>query len=137
MDDYETAKRTAKEFYRTIGCVWCPALGDYIAFTDIGFRHLIWRKQWPRPRKEQIQRFVLLPCAPNIVENALVCGEYRASKQKRTVKWHGGEIGSTPPVQFWALAGGSHATPIKVIIRQIGNGKKQFLSIFKETKTDS
>jgi hypothetical protein len=68
-DNYEEAKKKAKEFYGTIGRVWCPVLGDYVLFTRDGFQHLVRRKAIQRPKSEQKRRFSLLTYAEAIVRN--------------------------------------------------------------------
>ena len=55
-DSYEEAKRRAKLFYQGIGRVWCPALKDYIAFDERGFRHLIQKGRRFRMKSEHKRR---------------------------------------------------------------------------------
>ena len=125
-ENYEKAKRDAKEFYLTIGNVWCPAFKEHITFNSDGFRHLIWRNELPRPKKEQLYRFTLLPFAIKILENAKTCQEYRH------IETDSADL--KPNVQFWAILGKNQKTSIKIIIRQLGHGRKHFFSIFETKK---
>ena len=68
---YEEAEQKAKEFYKSIGRVWCPVLGDYVAFNKIGFRHLLGRGRKPRSRSDQMRRFALLRYAVDILSRVL------------------------------------------------------------------
>lgn len=60
--EYEQLKLKAKKIYSKIGRISSPALNDeYVAFTNKGFTHLIRKGRNPRPRSEQIRRFLLIP----------------------------------------------------------------------------
>lgn len=61
MDEYDTQKVIAKDIYGKIGTVFCPTLNDNIRFTRAGFDHLTSKYGKSRPRKEQIERFALIP----------------------------------------------------------------------------
>lgn len=96
-------KRKCEKFYKNVESVWCPALKDEVVFKDDGFKHLIWSKQWRRSKKEQLKRLSLLKQAPEIIKHAEKWNEYRMEERDVT---------------------------IRVIVRQVGKGKKNFLSIF-------
>jgi hypothetical protein len=127
---YEKAKRQAKECYRKIGRVWCPALNDYVTFNDAGFRHLIWRGKASRSRKEQTRRFSLLPHAPSIVSLSTTYIEYRKEQRRTTTGSWGTKRTLFSTVRFWKLVGENNGGKISVIIQQFSKGQKHFLSIF-------
>lgn len=119
-EHYEVARRKAKEYYAAIGRVWCPSLSEYIVFTKVGFRHLIWKGRSARPKNEQRRRFALLRYAKRIIKNKNAYIAYRS-------KGH---------MQFWAFIEKYDSELITVIIRQFGEEEKHFFSIFKkESKT--
>lgn len=134
---YGHAKRSAKEYYSQIREVYCPKLRDIVIFNSSGFRHLEWKGNKQRTRKMQIERFSLLPCARRILSNPYVKKKYRQRRQVYKINRRGKKFTAIANVHFWALSGVINAKNIKVIVRQIGNGKKHFFSIFEKKKQKS
>lgn len=129
---YEETKGKAKEFYKKIDSVWCPALKDNVLFGDAGFRHLIWRGRSARNKKDQMKRFVLLPSAPKIIQKSKEFKEYRDKMQPANIKQQGSKRRVISRAQFWGLQESIADKNVTIVIRQIGNGKKHFFSIFEE-----
>lgn len=103
----------AKAYYFQIGSVNCKALnGEHIYFTREGFEHLIRKGRRLRTIPDQIRRFKLLVYAKDIIE-----------------KTHNIEIRDEGRNKFFALRETVDKKVITVVILQIGNGKKHFLSI--------
>jgi len=121
-DGYEKTKKEAREVYDKIGRVWSPALNDYVLFSNVGFWHLIRKGNKHRPRVHQIKRFALIPRAGKIISSSSI----QISKRE------GMKNGRR--VYFWAFRATVDRKNIRVIIQQIGNGHKHFLSIFEEEK---
>ena len=115
-EDYLFVKIETKKYYSCIRCVWCPLLNSYIHFNRAGFRHLIWKKSEQRTKREQLRRFLLLPYASIILSKATSVTSYR---EKEGVK-------------FWALTVTCDDVQIKLIVRQVGEKQKHFLSIFRD-----
>jgi hypothetical protein len=113
MENYQTAKQNAKKIYASIKIVWCPALHDSVVFNRIGFQHLIQKGPAFRPKSEQRRRFALLIYAKDILEQSDVAEEEDRANAK-----------------LWIISGSRDNLDIKIIVRQIGNGKKHFLSIY-------
>jgi predicted RNA binding protein YcfA (HicA-like mRNA interferase family) len=113
MENYETAKQNAKKIYASIKIVWCPALHDSVVFNRIGFQHLIQKGSAFRPKSEQKRRFALLVHAKDILQQSNVASEEDKAGAK-----------------LWIISGNRDGIDIKIIVRQIGNGKKHFLSIY-------
>jgi hypothetical protein len=116
-ESYEEAKRKAKELYFKIGGVWCLALNDCINFNKSGFRHLVWKGAFPRPKSEQKRRFALLIHIKTILRGP---GAEISSEKKEGV-------------QFWVFTERRNNKIIKVVVRQIGGGEKHFFSVFERT----
>jgi hypothetical protein len=115
---YHAALRRAEKFYKTLMSTQSSHFNDgWVVFNNIGFRHLI-RKAKVRTRKEQMKRFALLYEAPEVLRdpNATVVS-YRIDENKNL------------PVQYWAIQREKNGAKIKVIVRQVGNGKKHFYSV--------
>ena len=79
-DRYEEAKHKAKALYRSVGRVRCAALGEHIAFTKAGLRHLLRKGKKRHSRREQMRRFMLLTYAKAIVESRDVRVTHKTGK---------------------------------------------------------
>ena len=115
-NSYEEAKEKAELLYAKLDRVWCPVLNEYVIFNRSGFQHLIWKGGLPRPKSEQKRRFALLEHAEKILSNPNATFSH---EQK----------GNT---QFWAFTEKQSDVAVRVVIRQVGIGKKHFLSTFEE-----
>ena len=131
---YEKSKRKAKEIYSKIGRIRCPALSnEYISFSRIGLNHLIRKGRIPRPRNEQKRRFVLLPYVEKIIKNPEATIFYKHKRIKRKVNRHGEKILIESEADFWIFIQKIKSCAIKVIIRQLGDGNKHFLSVMGDS----
>jgi hypothetical protein len=121
---HEKKKKEAKEVYDKIGRVWCPALNDNVFFNDIGFRHFTWKgNSRKRSHIQQVKRFVLISRAKEIVSNP----SFVIFSQREEVK-------KGRHVHFWAFRMNLRGKYIRVVIRQINDSSKHFLSVFEEDK---
>jgi hypothetical protein len=129
-NNYKAAKEKAKEFYGTIGTIFCRALDSNIVFNRTGFDHLVQKERRMRPKSEQKRRFALLPFAKNILEthNGDITYKYRNYPQEKV-----GDTDTTH-MHFWALTARQNEKLIKIVIRQLDGGEKHFFSIFEVNK---
>lgn len=128
--EYEQLKLKAKKTYSKIGRIHSPALnGEYVAFTNKGFTHLIRKGRNPRPRKEQARRFLLIPYAEQIIKNPRATILYRSSETKYYINRHGQKILTSSIAHFWTFVENINGTKIKVVVRQLNLGQKHFFSI--------
>ncbi len=130
--EYGQLKLKAKKNYSKIGRIPSPALNDeYVAFTNKGFTHLIRKGRNPRPRSEQVRRFLLIPYAEQIIKNPKATILYRSSETKYYVNRYGQKILTTSTAHFWTFVENSDNGTIKVVIRQLNQGQKHFFSIME------
>ena len=116
-DNYFKIKEDARKMYKEIGNVQCPILNnEIIYFSDIGFRHLVYKGKWRRKIRDQIRRFRILRYAKDVVRLST----------KYTYKNIPTE---TRIVHFWSIRTTFDGFIIIMIIRQIDNGRKHFFSI--------
>jgi hypothetical protein len=109
--------------YKNIGSVPCPALGgEYVYFLKRGFRHLIWKGNKLRERKEQIIRFELIKYAPTILRSSSSFKDYN----KNNI--------ADKEVNFWSFTGKVGNDTVIVLVRQIRSGPKHFFSIMKRDR---
>ena len=140
MDDisnYEKLREDAHNFYRKIGAIRCPAFNnELIYFTAEGFNHLIYKgNRKERDKNVQIMKFKLLQKAKVVIEISTTYQEYdeslisiRKRRFKRVVE-------ETVIVRYWGIVAIIQNSRVKIIVRQMGNGQKHFLSVIPAWKT--
>lgn len=134
--EYGQLKLKAKKVYSKIGRIPSPALNnEYVAFTNIGFTHLIRKGRNPRPRSEQARRFVLIPYSEQIIKNPRATILYRTSETKYYVNRHGQKVLTTSTAHFWTFVESIKGTKIKIVVRQLNKGQKHFFSIMGNKKS--
>ena len=129
-------KRKAKEYYASIGRVWCPALNDYVIFNSIGFNHLIRKRGILRAGSEQKRRLNLLADAVDMIANPGI--EFSHDKKCVFHVAHRGneKLALTTSGDFWKFVQEKDNKIVKVIIRQFEGGSKHFFSVYaREQKT--
>jgi hypothetical protein len=129
--DYETTKRRAQEIYGNFKNVRCPAFGgEMVYFTSEGFNHLVYKRaKKPRDPRVQIMKFELLEKAKFIIEVSTTFQEYDEGFEYRTIERHGKKIQESAMVRCWGLIAIVGNFRVKTIVRQTGNGRKEFLSV--------
>jgi hypothetical protein len=132
---YKKAKARAKNFYGKVGRLWSPALRDYVGFNSMGFRHLIWKGRERRPQSQQIARFSLLPLAVETIVDPNIKISFGKKREYTFSKWQREKRKIISEAKFWALHKKKGNKFIRVIVRQVGEGKKHFFSVFYEGKT--
>lgn len=133
--DYLEIKQQAKKIYSKIGQVPCPSLGgEYIIFNRFGFGHLIRKGHIPRPKSEQKRRLLLLKYAEQIVRNLRAKIYFRQTEEKYFINRHGQKLLTTSIAKFWTFVEIIDSKKIKLVIRQLGEGQKHFLSIMESDR---
>lgn len=128
---YAELRTEALELYNSFGAVRCPAFdNELVHFTAEGFNHLIYRrKKKPRDPRVQIMKFELLPRAKTLIESTTTFQEQEEMYQYITVERRGKKETRNVLVRSWGLVAIVNRFRIRVVIRQVGNGKKHFFSV--------
>ena len=128
-NEYQKAKREAKEFYSRIGHVWCATLNEYVAFNAVGFRHLMRKHGKLRQKSEQKRRFRLLEYAQEILESP---DSYFVKERtvEEVVKWRGRKILKNVSAKFWSLKKRKNGRIVNLIVRQLEANQVHFFSIY-------
>ncbi|MEI6238540.1 MAG: hypothetical protein WCP15_03340 [bacterium] len=109
--------KEAKALYFDISYLQCKALNyENIYFSRSGFEHLIRKHRKIRKTSDQIRRFKLLNNVQDVVENGVITDKRYIQKDENRIT-------------FWTISKEMKEKTVKVIIRQINNGDKYFLSI--------
>ena len=112
----------AKKFFKDNPSVSCPAFpNEKIVFNSKGLNHLFYEggvKKPSRPIKEVETRVNLLPSALKVLQQMPFIQEESTSVN------HKGKL-----CTYWAFEAVVDNSRLKIIIKQIGNGKKHFWSV--------
>lgn len=130
VKDYPEIRKEAQELYGSFVKVHCPALDGAVHFTSEGFNHLIYeRARKERDVRTQILRFDMLERAKFILETTTTYQEYEESIEYQRVNRHGKFIRINVVVRCWGLIAIVKKFRVKVVVRQVGNGKMEFQSV--------
>ncbi len=118
--------RNAKIEYNKIKYIESPAFnGERIYFNKYGFNHLIRKQKDLRSKDEQIRRLKLLSLVHRLLISSSKIDNYRMN------------IVDGYPASFWSIIGNVEGKKVKVIIRQLGNGRKHFFSVMDKDNTEN
>lgn len=135
MPTYTGAKDQAKEYYSALEPVEAPSLGgELIHFPSSGFNHLVYSKLSVRPKEEQIDRFAMLEKhALDILGDANAQIEHKIDHEIKRKK---GSTISKPVVVHLLIFRyeKEEGYNVKLLVKQRGNGNKQFYDIMKYPK---
>ena len=122
QEDHKLFIKKAKEEYKKIGYIECPAFGgEKVYFNRYGLRHLFYKDRVSRPIEEVIKRINLLQYASNILKHIKnVDNEERRTKNKTYA-------------YFWTIKYSINSDlRIRIILRRLDNGNLHFFSIMSE-----
>ena len=119
--NFQELIKSGHEKYKGIGHVECPAFrGEKVYFNKHGLRHLVRKDKKIRSIYEQARRFKLLSYAAFVLKES---SQFQSKKVGLSVN---------RADYFWTFAKTVNSIKIRVIVRQLGNGRKHFFSIMEE-----
>lgn len=119
---HKQLKQRAQAFFKQTKSITSPAFPkEKIAFSSKGLSHLFYKganKRSARDVKESETRVNLLPAAHKLLKVMAL------PQEESTLTNREGKV-----CKYWAFEAVVDARRIKVIVRQVGNGKKHFWSV--------
>lgn len=134
---YDDLRAEAAKLYASFGKIVCPALGNkHVSFTSEGFNHLIYRiPKQERHKSVQIMRFELLTKAKDLLSRTTTVQEYEEHYEHIRVRSHKKLVSKNVKLRDWGFVGIIGNFRIKVVVRQFGEGEKQFMSVIPAWST--
>lgn len=130
IQDFGEVYQKGKEFYETIGKVFCPYFQSAISFNELGMEHLHYKKREKfRPEQDQYMRFKLISYAPEIIKRSHTIQGLLETSQFEKVRSHNKTEYVMKFVRFYEFIAVIKRSRIKIIVKQIGDGEKFFWSI--------
>lgn len=127
---FEEIKSKGEELYKTLGEVYCPYLKETVSFSAQGLQHLKF-KQRERVRFEQDQymRFKLIHLAPEVLKLSHTVQGILKTKVFERIRINNRTDIMLRPVVYYEFIAVIKRNRIKVIVKQVGDGKIIFWSI--------
>jgi hypothetical protein len=134
---FEKTREAAEIAYKLIGKVKCPYLNDFVHFNSEGFEHLLFKK-WnvTRPREDQYMRLKLIPLAVKALTLSHTLQEYKEAqvfvRRKSNSVWKQ----EMKAVKYYAFIAILNNALIKVIVRQVDGGQRNFYSLIPKWRLE-
>lgn len=131
-------KIEVKRYYDLLKEVYCPFFNESVKFTSEGFHHIFYKnifKSRERDKNSQFIRLKLFRLAPILLRKSATVQEYFCENRFVAVKFNKRKEKILKKVRYWGFIGIINDRKIKVIVKQIGEGEKQFWSIIPNWTT--
>ena len=135
-EEFNKIHQKAKEEYKNFIHLHCPYFNEKIHFTSEGFNHIRYKgHRKERHRKVQIMRYKLLKFIKKVLQSSKTLQEHDVQKLFIEVKNNKKKEKILKEVNFYGFIAIIDGWKVKVIVRQVGNGKKHFWSIIPNWRT--
>lgn len=128
-------RESARDLYKSLDPIYCPYFKEEISFTSEGFKHIRYRNLHERHYNSQEIRYKLLQFAPKLLKKTSTLQEYETQKLFVEIKQNKKKEKVLKDVYFYGFIAILSDWKVKVIVRQVGNGKKHFWSIIPNWRT--
>ncbi len=134
---YKEIKERASGIFSKNHLINCPYFNQEITLNSDGFHHLQFSDRRERNKEEQILKFNLLPLALKVIRKSGTIQEYRKELLPLGKKSARDGFTVMKVVQYWglvAIVSDDNPLKIRVVLRQIGDGKIIFWSVMPAIK---
>lgn len=134
---FDEIKSEAEKTYKTFGDVLCPYLHSNVTFNSKGLEHLKFKdRNKARSIQDQYIRLRLLKLAAGIISKSHTLQEYYETNHMEKINTNSQWTQRMVKVRYYGFISIVNNTRIKVIVKQIQEGKKFFWSIIPFWKND-
>lgn len=128
--EFKEIKEKGEEIYKSFGEVYCPFFKEKVSFNAQGLEHLKYkRRDKSRHDKDQYMRFKLMHLAPEVLKISSSVQGILETKKFEDIKFHSRVDKVLKSVTYYEFIAVIKRNRVKVIIKQIEEGKKVFWSI--------
>lgn len=136
---FEEVKQTAEAHYHSIGEVFCPYFDKPVGFNAKGLDH-IKMKEWNKTRimSDQYLRLKFLQLAPVIIGKTSTLQEFNEKNNFERVQINSRWERRVVMVRYYGFVAIVGKLRVKIIVKQVENGRPYFWSIipFWKIKSD-
>lgn len=140
-EEFKKIKECGERFYKSFNEVHCPYFKEKVSFSSQGLEHLRFKsRERVRPDKDQFMRMKLIHLAPEVLKNTHTVQGILETKKFEKVRINNRTDTILQLVTYYEFIAVIKRNRVKIIIKQLENGKKFFWSIIpfwrmnKETK---
>jgi hypothetical protein len=134
-NDFESIKAEAEKLYKTIGEVYCPYFKEKVVFNSQGLDHLTFKRlDKRRLGQDQYERFKLLHLAPEIIRNSHTLQGYKEMKRFERIRKNNRTENILMSITHYEFIAIVKRNRVRIIVKQVGNGPRVFLSIIPHWK---
>lgn len=129
-EEFKKIKGDGEALYKSLNEVYCPYFKEKVSFGADGLSHLKFKtRSKARLEQDQYMRFKLLHLAPEILRASHTLQGVLETKQFERIRVHGRTDILLKPVIFYEFIAVVKRNRIKIVVKQIDNGKRFFWSI--------
>ncbi len=129
-EEFEKIKINGESFYKSITEVYCPYFKEKIAFNAQGLEHLKYKYRGKsRLEQDQYMRFKLINLAPEVIKISSSLQGIWETKKFEHIKVHSRLDKILKNVTYYEFIAIIKRNRVKIIIKQIEDGKRIFWSI--------
>jgi hypothetical protein len=130
IHDFEKVRTEGEDSYKKYSTVYCPYFKDTITFNSQGLEHLKFKtREKARQEQDQYMRFKLLHLAPLVLGSSGTLQGVFETKRFEYIKINSKWNKVLKPVTYYEFISVIKRNRVKIIVKQIDNGKKIFWSI--------
>ncbi len=130
QENFEEIKLKGEELYKTFTEVYCPYFKETIDFNAQGIEHLKYKQRnKSRHDNDQYMRFKLIHLAPEVIKISNSVQGIFETKRFEYIKNHNKWEQVLKHVTYYEFIAVIKRNRVKIIVKQIDNGKKIFWSI--------
>ena len=129
-EEFEKVKSNGESFYKSIGEIYCPYFKEKIAFNAQGLEHLKYKYRGKsRLEQDQYMRFKLINLAPEVLKISSSLQGIWETQKFEYIKMHSRLDKILKNVTYYEFTAIIKRNRVKIIIKQVENGKRIFWSI--------
>lgn len=116
-EEFDKLFKETKEQYYKVGKIKCRSFNnEEVEFGSVGWRHILIKNNQRRSKEDMERRIMILSFAPEVVRKGIIKNYIHTFERGKLAK-------------LWRLEHEIGGIVYKVVIRQISNSNKHFLSI--------
>lgn len=130
LENFEEVRIKGEEFYSTLEEITCPYFKDKVFFNAQGLNHLKFKDQRKaRPQQDQYMRLKLLYLVPIVIQTSSTLQGFSETRNFEKIRVNSRTDTVLKTINYYEFVAIIEKCRVKVIVKQIENGRKFFWSI--------
>lgn len=130
LENFDKIRIEGETFYKSLKEIHCPYFKDKVSFSSQGLEHLKFKQRGKaRLEQDQYMRFKLIHLAPEVIKISSSLQGVWETKRFEHVKTNNKWQKMLKHVTYYEFMAVIKRNRVKIVVKQIENGKKIFWSI--------